>query len=216
MIIYKAKNIINNKVYIGASKYSNLKIRQHGHLYDAFKRKKKKYTYFQRALRKHGEQNFIWEIIDTANNYKELMEKEKFWIKHHNSFGKGGYNACEGGGNTKGYRLPKSSRIIIGKKASLRQKGENNPFYGKTHSDEQKAKWSKERKGRKLECEWLENIRKARKKLCKPVINLDTGEIFNSIGDAHNSVGTVKGISDVCKGKGEKHAGYKWAFYENI
>lgn len=38
-----------------------------------------------------------------------------------------------------------------------------NPFYGKTHSDAQKAKWSKERTGRLLTDEWKANIAKTRK-----------------------------------------------------
>lgn len=38
MIIYKATNLINNKVYIGASKYDDLSIRQKGHFRGAFKK----------------------------------------------------------------------------------------------------------------------------------------------------------------------------------
>lgn len=39
--------------------------------------------------------------------------------------------------------------------------GEDNPFYGQTHSEAQKAKWSKERRGRKLSEEWKSNMSKS-------------------------------------------------------
>lgn len=39
--------------------------------------------------------------------------------------------------------------------------GEDNPFYGQTHSEAQKAKWSKERRGRKLPEEWKSNMSKS-------------------------------------------------------
>ena len=44
------------------------------------------------------------------------------------------------------------------RKMSENRKGEKNSFYGKTHSDEQKEKWSKQRKNRRLTDEWRKNI----------------------------------------------------------
>lgn len=213
MIIYKATNLINSKVYIGASKYDDLSIRKKGHFRGAFK--KNSQNYFHRALRKYGKENFKWEIIDTSNDHDELMKKEKFWVNEYNAFGDKGYNSCEGGGNTTGYKFSEESKRKIGEKASKRQIGENNPFYNKTHSDEQKLKWSKERKGRKLEGEWLKIIQKARKKNCKPVINLDTGEVFDSLKEAYESVGIKQGIGYVCRKKEGKAAGYRWMFYKD-
>ena len=136
-------------------------------------------------------------------------------IKFFNSFGKNGYNSCEGGGNTTGYKFSKFSKQKISEKAKLRIK-EKNPFFGKTHSKDQKEKWSKERKNRKLSGEWLENLRKARKKQCKKVINLDTKEIFNSIGEAQEKYKLKNGIANVCRGKKKTAAGYKWSFYNEI
>lgn len=212
MIIYKATNILNNKCYIGASKYS-LEQRKYGHFKDAFKKNKK--TYFHKALRKYGFENFIWIVIDVSDNYQELMSKENFWVKFYNSFGKNGYNSCEGGGNTAGYKFSEESKKKMSEKAKLNAKNKPNPFKGKTHSQKQKEKWSKERKDRKLNGEWLENIRLARKKLCKPVINLDTGEIFNSIGEAQERYNLKNGIANVCRGKKKTAAGQRWEFYNN-
>lgn len=51
-------------------------------------------------------------------------------------------------------------------KISLSQSGENNSFYNKKHSEENKLKWSNDRKGKErppFSKEWCENISKGRK-----------------------------------------------------
>lgn len=212
IIIYKATNLINNKVYIGATQQTLIK-RKNEHIRKA-KNKKIPNNYFYRALNKYGKKNFKWEIIDNAETYTELMKKEKFWIKHYNSFGENGYNSCEGGGNTKGYKFSEATKQKLSIKAKERFKKETNPFKGKCHSQEQKEQWSRQRKGRELGDTWLLNIRNARKKQCKKVINLDTGQIFNSISEAHSFYGIKKGIDYVCQGKKKTAAGYRWAFYD--
>ena len=52
----------------------------------------------------------------------------------------------------------------------------------------------------------------------KPVINLDTGEIFESIGLAYKSLGVSNGtkIMLVCKGKRKTAYGSRWAYYEEV
>lgn len=60
----------------------------------------------------------------------------------------------------------------------------------------------------------MENIRTSRKKNCKKVINLNTNEIFNSIGEAQLKYNLKNGIANVCKGKKKTAAGQKWMFYE--
>lgn len=48
---------------------------------------------------------------------------------------------------------------------------------------------------------------------CKPVINLDTGEIFDSLKDAGLSCGgSLKTISNVCGKPGKKAYGYHWDY----
>lgn len=98
LIIYKVTNLINRKVYIGLTTKS-LKIRKGQHLHDAFK--KNNNCIFHKALRKYGELNFLWEVIDFANSLKELEEKEVNWISHYNSFihdkNSNGYNSTIGG-----------------------------------------------------------------------------------------------------------------------
>lgn len=69
MIVYKATNKINNKVYIGITT-KTLEHRKRIHIRDS----KTKDTYFYRALRKYSENNFEWEIIDSAETMEELEE----------------------------------------------------------------------------------------------------------------------------------------------
>lgn len=136
MIVYKATNIINNKIYIGITKYS-LENRKKRHLNEA-KHHKSNVSLIQRALNKYGEQNFKWKIIDKANSIKELKSKEIYWIDFYKSTNlKIGYNLTKGG-EFDGCLWNKEQRKI----QSIKYSGKGNPFYGKTHSDEIKKKIS--------------------------------------------------------------------------
>lgn len=99
MIIYKATNLINNKVYIGQT-INTLEYRKSQHLRDA--RLRPRNIYFHNAIHKYGEENFVFEVIDTANRIEELNDKEEYWIKFYNSTNeKYGYNLDSGGNNNK-------------------------------------------------------------------------------------------------------------------
>lgn len=95
-IIYKATCIITNKVYIGQTTtfLGNRKgLHKHKALYENDIK-----NHFHNAIRKYGWENFQWEIIDYAQTFKELNEKERYWIKYYNSVEQG-YNILEGGQN---------------------------------------------------------------------------------------------------------------------
>ncbi len=93
-VIYKVTNKINGKLYIG--KTYNFEKRKREHFYDIDNG-----TPFHRALKKYGKENFEWEIIDTAETEKEIIEKEIYWIKKLNtcihSQNSNGYNITLGG-----------------------------------------------------------------------------------------------------------------------
>jgi group I intron endonuclease len=163
MIIYKAKNKINGKVYIGQTIVS-LNERKGDHRRKAERHGAK--TYFHCAIRKYGFDSFEWDIIDSAKNIKELNEKEKYWIKFYNSLNtKNGYNIEHGGDN----KIPvQSTRDKISKtqkgrtrsdefkkKISNATKGNKNPFYGKHHSEESRRKCGLKNIGRRLSPEHI-------------------------------------------------------------
>ena len=100
MWIYKITNIQNNKVYIGQTiRPVNDRFRRH--MNDAMNNILD--THFARAIRKYGKDNFIIEVIDTADSQEELTYKEQYWIKFYNSTIQG-YNETDAiskcGGNT--------------------------------------------------------------------------------------------------------------------
>lgn len=96
MIIYKATNIVNGKIYIGLTKQT-LQARQWNHKTDA-KIYPRSNNRFHNAIRKYGWEAFEWEEIDNAMFPEDLCEKEKYWIKHYNTY-ENGYNATTGGEN---------------------------------------------------------------------------------------------------------------------
>lgn len=64
-IIYRARNMINHKYYVGQTIFS-LDERKRKHEFNA---KKKKVMYpFYSAIRKYGFNNFDWEIVETLEN----------------------------------------------------------------------------------------------------------------------------------------------------
>lgn len=98
MIIYKATNTNNGKVYIGQTTAS-MEYRMNQHRNNAMNNHRY-HTYFHNAIRKHGFEAFTFEIIDTATNIDELNKKEQFWIAYYKSTDRQlGYNLDSGGRN---------------------------------------------------------------------------------------------------------------------
>ena len=70
-IIYKVTNLQNGKVYIGQT-IRTLNQRRTQHIYDA---RNSCSFYFHNAIRKYGEDSFVWEQIDSAETAEELEQK---------------------------------------------------------------------------------------------------------------------------------------------
>lgn len=73
--IYKIRNIVNNKLYIGSS--CRMQKRKTEHLYD-LRRNKHHSPKLQNAWNKYGENNFVFEVIEEVE--KNLIIREQFWI----------------------------------------------------------------------------------------------------------------------------------------
>ena len=107
--IYKATNIINQKVYIGFD--SNWPNRKCVHKSASKKQDNK----FYRVIRKYGFDNFLWEIIyQSENRDQTLKEYEPLFIKEYDSF-KNGYNSTLGGEGTFGLIFSEEARARISK-----------------------------------------------------------------------------------------------------
>lgn len=167
MIIYKAINKYNDKVYIGQTIYS-LEDRKRGH----FERYKgETHTKFYDALRKYGWDNFNWSVIDTAKNLIELNKKEIYWINFYGSVNNG-YNMAPGGDNNcmfekeiaqKHDEIMRSENVRIKISNSMKKYISINGF-SKAHRQKlsEKAKGNTKFKGRTLNDEHREKLFKAR------------------------------------------------------
>ena len=140
MIIYKATNLINGKIYIGQTTMI-FKKRKLSHLYEM--KATNKTHYFSNALNKYGFDNFKWEVICICPNIAVLNKQEQYYITFLNSMNKNvGYNLTNGGLNA---LYSKEAKL----KMSKAQSGINNPRYGIKVSKETRLKMSIKRKERR-------------------------------------------------------------------
>jgi group I intron endonuclease len=104
--IYKITNNITNKCYVGQAvshilnhkkyrPYGSFR-RFNGHVSEAYSTKKNQCHYLNNSIRKNGKDNFKVEILEYCE-IKEADEREKYYIKKHNTLFPNGYNLNSGG-----------------------------------------------------------------------------------------------------------------------
>lgn len=121
--IYCIKNTINGMMYVGQGK--NVEKRMNS--------SHKGSPYLERAILKHGKENFIRYILEYCEK-SLLNEKEIFWIKKLNTKSPNGYNLTRGGEGAS--ELSPESR----EKISKSHLGNKNPRYGKGLPEHLKGK----------------------------------------------------------------------------
>ena len=95
--IYLISNDVNNKLYVGKT-VSTIDIRYNKHISEAFTQHSD-YA-IHRAMRKYGISHFKVTEIENCS-LEEVSERERYWIKHYDSYNNG-YNETQGGeGNLK-------------------------------------------------------------------------------------------------------------------
>ena len=189
-IIYRATNLVNGKIYIGQT-VSDIDIRINAHRNEAERGKSKRV--FQKAIIKYGFDNFKWDIIDWAQDKKELNEKEIYWIYFlHSLTNESGYNVSKGGdggftldgktdeekqavylkistGNSGKIRKPETRKAMSKRKegagnAMYGKRGELSPHFGKPRNEETKRKISESHKGKIISQEIIDRARETRVK----------------------------------------------------
>ncbi len=163
MIIYKVKNKITGKVYIGKT-IKGFSTRKNQHINDALRGS----TYiFHNALRGYGKDKFEWEILRVVFTHTKLNELEKNYIAEYKSNDKNfGYNMTAGGEGSAGYCPTEETRKKVSESLKGRipwNKGKSGWNKGFKMSDESKLKMSIAKKGKKLSEEHIKNITKATK-----------------------------------------------------
>lgn len=120
-VIYKIQNKINNKIYIGQTIQKNPKNRFRQHIRESKYNKNNIFLY--NSIKKYGEHNFEFSIIDTANTKEELNRKEIKYINYYNTLNENyGYN-IKNGGQTNTYTSELGKRISAGKLKSNKKNG---------------------------------------------------------------------------------------------
>jgi group I intron endonuclease len=172
--IYRIKNLINGKIYIGQTQNIKRRFYEHKHELKSGKHHNK---HFQNSFNTHGEENFSFEVIEECEVNK-LDEREIYWIDYCDTVNKKkGYNQSTGGNTLRGSANPffrkhhtskakeKMSKfrkgLFAGEKNYFYGKrfiGEDNPFYGKQHTEEVRKKMSDKHHKKKLSDKQVEEI----------------------------------------------------------
>jgi len=142
MIIYKARNRLNGKLYVGMSTKS-LAERCAEHIGSARWNSR---TVFHCAIRKYGPESFTFRVIDSASSLAELKVKEKLWIKKLNCRVPSGYNLTDGGDG------------VVNPPFEVRERNRL-AHLGKKASEETKRKMSLSQTGRKMPPGFAEKMR---------------------------------------------------------
>ena len=150
--VYMHKNKINGKIYIGITG-KDPKIRwNNGSGY--------RKTYFAKAIKKYGWNNFDHIILFENLTKEEACKKEIELIKLYDANNPSiGYNTAKGGEINCGYHISEERK----KHLHDINLGENHPQYGKHRSEDTKRKISESRKGIKFSKEHREKLSKAKK-----------------------------------------------------
>lgn len=129
MVIYKTKNKITGRIYIGQDKNNNPEYLGSGKI-------------LQQSIEKYGKENFEKEILEECSSKEHLDLAEIYWISYYNSTDRNiGYNISVGGsgGDTISNHPDKE---VISQKISKSNKGKL-PWNAGTKG---KIKWTEERK----------------------------------------------------------------------
>ena len=160
-LIYLARNRVNGKVYIGQTLLS-LRERMGDHRRKAFIHGSR--SDFHAAIREHGFNTFEWKVLELVLFREALSPREQYWIDNYQSADPSkGYNNTHGGDSFEFTEKAKKKIGLAGRgvkrsetfKENLRHinSGAGNPFFGKYHTEDAKAKNRAAHVGKKLKPE---------------------------------------------------------------
>lgn len=211
--IYQIVNDINQKIYVGKTEFS-IEKRFKEHCQDAFRERNEKRPLYS-AMRKYGVEHFYIELIEETDNPEE---REIYWIEKLGSF-KNGYNATMGGDGKKyiDYDLVIATYKEIGvikdvaKKLNISPDSvsfilhqNNEPI--NSCQDVQTKKYGKIVNMYSLKGEYLQTFPSVGAAARYMVEN-------NLTGCKHTTI--KQHITEVCTGRRQTAAKYKWKFQNN-
>lgn len=197
--VYAAINLINSKVYIGKTKNS-IETRWKKHLNTAKvgpEKDPQHFQYLHASIAKHGKENFEVIQLEVFDNEKDCFAAEMFWIKFLMTMNREfGFNRTAGGEGSSGRIVSAETCDKISNSRKNKCVGEDNYFYGKTHSEETKAKIGASSKGRNVgeNSFWYGKTKseEIRKNISNGKIGKYTGENASFYGKQHTDASKQK------------------------
>ncbi len=202
--IYMWRNLDSGKIYVGSAK--NLGIRLKGY-YNINQLTRVTNMHINRALLKWGYSSFSLSILEYCS-IDVLIQREQYYF----DLLKPEYNICTTAGSTLGklHSLEAKEKISNTKKGT--NTGEENSFFGKTHSEESRLRMVEAKLGKTLAELTKEKIRESRKgkkfteehksnlSIAQPnrkniqIIDVETGieTVYDSMAEAERSMGFPK------------------------
>lgn len=197
----------------------------------------KRNTYFWRAIQKYGWDNFKHEIIFQCESLDEANRMEEWLISVHKSNDpKYGYN-ISGGADGRG-KVAESTKELLRKAHKGRFAGEDNPNYGRKHTEEERKRMSEANKkyfeihghgpsyGRKVSDELRAKLSEVRKNSvavqehmkkmnmakAKTVLCVETNTFYPSTHEVERQTGYRQAnIAKACRENGRAY-GLNWRY----
>lgn len=217
--IYKIVNKVDGKFYIGSSVDLNKRISTHKY---ELRSRRHHNEYLQNAFNKYGEENFSFEIVEVVEDKGILIEREQHYIDTLRACDRGvGYNLntyARGGGGAKGERNGWYGKGYL-------MSGLLNPFSGRTHTEENRRKFSEYAKKRVGNLNPNFGNKGGKNPLSKKIAQIngdDVVKVWGSSIDITRELGFHGGnICKVCKtvkeeGIWKKSQGYYWCYEEDL
>ena len=199
------------------------------------------HPYFWKAICKYGWNNFRHSILFDGLTQQQACEKEQEMITLYDTTNPNkGYNMTSGGEGKGGYITSEETKHKISQSrigrftgkdnpnyGNHKIAGQNNPFYGKTHSEETKKKLKQiatgrpsPMKGKHFSDKARNNMKLGAQNRCKPVMQYDLdGNLiatYRSLSEAHEVTGYNKSnISACCLGRTKTCNGFIWRYKSN-
>lgn len=187
--LYLATNKLNGKRYAGITRRT-LGYRRYHHIWNATFGNKG--TVFARAIRKHGQDNFIFSIVAEFDNYALAQAAERKYISTH----KPEYNMAAGGVGPTGLKWTPEwrSRALAGMK--------------KSWTEDRKKKISDKLRGRRPSALAIQRSAEAARLRSKKILCLNNGAVGSAVELAAGFGVSKKSIYEICRGVGFSVSGY--------
>lgn len=234
-VVYSISFGPNSKLYIGSA--IDFKRRRWDHM-KLLRRGTHPNIHLQRAFNKYGESLIEFTTLEEGLQNSDVILREQYWIDQYDYL-KDLYNLCPSAGSSFGRKVSEETRQKMSQNRG-RYYGEDNNFFGKTHTDEVKALIAIKATGRKQSVATIEKrvdsimTKYGRHPNSKRInqINSTTGEVikvWDSMTEASKALGIlVSNMSTVAnkipvfhKTKGKFYTtktagGFKWEFSDLV